>query len=379
MKKLFILSIALLFALTMSAPASAGWDGTPGNNPGNNNFVNLNGNAFWKQGGDEEGPCGEAADCDAEGNFKINTFAIGGGISADGALITKGYPVSGAAGGIGVAGGVAIGAAEGSFESYKLPWWLGGKTITLGEANGALTSTAGGGTRTISETFDPGPGKNIGVRSQTDTYAVTAGSLEVGAKGLAGAAGVMGGVAAQGSIDGSIIGPSPKHFDHSTGVSAGVAAQGSLGGFYGAAGTGLYGEADVSANVDMYGQTYSASYRGVQGDTEYMGTNVSAKTEVQSDSDYNRSGLAAGVVDGGWKAGGIAAAGTVQLTDSGLAKATAVGAYTASGSLGCDFNGAAVGSTFTSATQHEGFNGSIMHSEASMSVSSSANSNIFAD
>jgi len=346
MRKLIILSIAVLFILTGSM-------------------------AFATQ-------CEEAANCDASGNFKIDTFAIGGGISADGALITKGYPVSGAAGGIGVAGGVSAGTAAGSFESFKMRKYVffgPYVTVVLGAANGALMSEAGGETRTISETFDPGPGKNIGVRSQTDTRAITAGSLEVGAVGAAEAAGVIGGVAAQGSIDGSIIGPSPKYFDHSTGVSAGVAAQGSLGGFYGAAGTGLYGEADVSANVDMYGQTYSASYRGVQGDTEYMGTNVSAKTEVQSDSDYNRSGLATGIVDGGWKAGGIAAAKTVQVTDSGYAKANAVGNYSASGDLGCDFNGAAVGSTFTSATQHVGFNGSIMRSEAEMSVSSTPASN----
>jgi len=315
--------------------------------------------------------CNGSPECSAEGNFAINTFAAGGGLDLHGALITKGYPVSGAAGGISAAGGIGFGEAQGSFESYKLPWWLGGKTITLGSAGAELYSR-GGGQVLIDDagTFNPGIGdKSVGVYSHSNTVATTAGNLKVNAVGAAYSAGIIGGAAGQFSADGSIIGPSPLPQWKSVGVSGGIAAQGSAGAFLGYAGTGLYGSADVGAEINMGGDTYSDSWRAIDGNTELMRTNVSAKTAVYSDSHVDTHAFAIGGVEGGWVAGGIAASKTVQATPYGVAKAGAIGTYSAAGELGCNFNGSAVGYTQTTATQTPGYRGSIMTSQAGMQVS----------
>ena len=312
-------------------------------------------------------------ECSAEGNFAINTFAAGGGLDAHGVLLTRGGGLSGAAGGLSAAGGIGFGEAQGSFESYKLPWWLGGKTITLGSAGAELYSR-GGGQVLIDDagTFNPGIGdKSIGVFSHSNTVATTAGNLKVNASGLAYSAGIIGGAAGQFSADGSIIGPSPLPQWKSVGVSGGVAAQGSAGAFLGYAATGLYGSAEVDAFINMGGDTYSQSWRAIDGNTEIMRTDVGASTWVDSDSDVDTHAFAIAGVEGGWVAGGIAASKTVQATPYGVAKAGAVGTYSGSGELGCTFNGSAVGYTQTTATQTPGYRGSIMSSSAGMQVSNS--------
>ena len=333
-------------------------------------------------GGDDPGTDTQTA----EGNFNIDTFAIGGGLSLDGKLIPNG-----AAGGIGAAGGVAFGKAEGSFESFELPiygWvkidgrWryrqVDTKTIALGSAKGELESVAGGFTKTDAYRFTPSVGDiGIGVGSYTDNAAaVTGGSLYVEANGLAEAHGFMGGIAGQASADGSFVVGSPLPMWDSNGLSAAVAAQGSLGGFYGGAVAGLYGDAEVSANVEMSGYTQTESYRAIDffdgGKTEIMGSYVNAQTTVATSSNVDRSGLATGFVSGGYQAAGVAATKTIQATNSGFAKATAVGTYSGSGSLGTNFNGQAVGYSGTSATTLNGYNGTVMTSSAGMEVSNSS-------
>jgi hypothetical protein len=329
---------------------------------------------------------GTNAFADVIGGFGAAVQAKSGAVDFDAKLIPNGgaFGISGA-GGLAAgqtAGGVAIGAAEGAFESGQIYGWIGPKwynwgwkTITLGGAEGDLYSVAGGWTKTEAYKYDPGIGdKSIGVGSYSDNYAVTGGALHVGAWGLAGSAGVIGGVAGQGSLDASIIGPSPKFGWDSNGVSAGVAGQGSVGGFYGAAGTVLIGEADIQAQIDMWGYSRSESYRAIEWlgngvKTETMGSNVMAQTMVTSYANEEYHGLATGFVNGGWVAGGIAASKTVQATPYGVAKAGAIGTYSAAGELGCNFNGSAVGYTQTTATQTPGYRGSIMTSQAGMQVS----------
>jgi len=309
-------------------------------------------------------------ECSAEGNFAINTFAAGGGLDAHGVLLTRGGGLSGAAGGISGAGGIGIGDASGSFASKKLPWWLGGGTLTLGGAKADLSNTAGGFTNTSADQYDPGPGKNIGVYSGSKNYAITSGSLHVEAWGVAESHGVIAGAAGQASLDGSIVGPSPLPQWDTNGVTLGVAGQGSIGAYAGGAGAAALGSADVDARIEMWGGSYSESYRGIDGNTEYMGTNVRAYTTVSSDSNVDRQLIGVGVVEGGWVAGGAAASLTVQKSDYGVAKAGAVGTYSGAGELGCNFNGSANGYTYTSAQSAPGFKGSVMTSQAGMQVSS---------
>ena len=315
--------------------------------------------------------CNGSPECSAEGNFAINTFAAGGGLDLHGALITKGYPVSGAAGGISAAGGIGIGDASGSFESFT----FGRRhpiTITLGGA-GAELESRGGGRVMVDDagTFNPYVGdKSVGVYSHSNTVATTAGNLKVNAVGAAYSAGIIGGAAGQVSLDGSVITGSPKYPWKSDAVSFGLAGQGSAGAFLGLAGTGLYGDAEVGAFINMGGNTYSRSYRAIDGNTEIIGSNVGASTWVVSDSHVDTNGLAFGAIEGGWVAGGVAASGTFQATPYGVAKAGAFGAYSGSGELGCDFNGSAVGYTQTTATQTPDYRGSIMTSSSGMQVSS---------
>jgi len=320
------------------------------------------GNAF------ADGGCNGGPDCSAEGNFSINTFAAGGGVDAHGVLLTKGGGLSGAAGGLSAAGGIGTGEANGGFTSFR----FFGRTITLGSAGADLYSR-GGGQVLVDDagTYNPGIGnKSIGVYSHSNNVASTAGSLDVNAKGLAYSAGSIAGAAGQGSIDGSIITGSPKYPWTSKALSGGVAAQGSAGAFIGGVGTFGYGSGHVGAKIDMWGDSYSASYRAIDGDTEIVGTNVRAWTDVDSGASVDTHKIAAGFVEGGWAAGGTAVAGTVQVTDTGIAKASAIGSYSASGQLNCDFSGSASGYTQTTATQTPGYRGSMMSSSAGMQVTS---------
>jgi hypothetical protein len=364
MRKLLIVCLIAVFAFAGTAIADPGNGNHYGTNDNNGNHYGWGNN---DGPGDGPGGCNGSPECSAEGNFAINTFAAGGGLDLHGALITKGYPVSGAAGGISAAGGVGFGEAEGEFTSFK----FFRKTITLGSAGAELYSR-GGGQVLVDDagTFNPGFGdKSIGVYSHSNTVATTAGNLKVNATGLAYSAGIIGGATGQFSADGSIIGPSPLPQWKSVGVSGGVAAQGSAGAFLGYAATGLYGSADVGAFINMGGDTYSQSWRAIDGNTEIMHTDVGASTWVDSDSHVDTHAFAIGGVEGGWIAGGIAASKTIQATPYGVAKAGAVGTYSGAGELGCTFNGSAVGYTQTTATQTPGYRGSIMSSSAGMQVS----------
>jgi len=348
-------------------------------------------------------PCGFGDDSGtdtqtAEGDFDIDTFAIGGSISLDGKLIP-----GGAAGGIGAAGGVAFGTASGSFESFETPvykyvgfkkgdyscigpicWpdsrWgsydlVGYKVHALGSTEGELTSIGGGFTKTDAYRFDPEIGDiGIGVGSYThNTQVMTGGSLYLEAEGLAEAHGFIGGIAGQGSLDGSIVVGSPLPMWDSNGLSAAIAGQGSYGGFVGGGIAGLYGDVELDANINMDGYTQTESYRAIDffegGKTEIMGSFVNTRTTVVSSGGVDRSGLATGFLEGGYKAAGFAATKTIQVTNSGMAKATAVGTYSGSGPLGTNFNGQAVGYSNTSATTLDGYNGSVMSSSAGMKVS----------
>jgi len=374
MKKflVFMLTVALTIGVGNALAEPPSWSGILGGNPGNLGGNPDNGKAFWKgdgPGGNDNGGCNGGPECSAEGNFAINTFAAGGAIDADGKLIPNG-----AAGGISAAGGIGVGAAEGSFESFKVrkyvffgPW----KTVTLGGTEADLSNTAGGFTNTDAGKYDPGPGKNIGVYSTSNNYAITQGNLHVAAWGFAESHGIIAGAAGQASLDGSIVGPSPLPQWDTQGVTLGVAGQGSIGAYAGGAGAAGLGSADVDARIEMWGGSSSESYRGIDGNTEYMGSNVNAYTIVSSDSNVERHLIGAGFVEGGWVAGGAAASLTVQKSDYGVAKAGAVGTYSAAGELGCNFNGSANGYTYTSSQQNPGFKGSVMTSQAGMQVKSS--------
>jgi hypothetical protein len=310
----------------------------------------------------------EGPECSAQGNFDIDTFAAGGGIDLDGRLIPNG-----ATGGISAAGGIAGGQATGEVAEGTIGWGRWKKTIKFGDTSAALNTTGGGFTQTNSYVFSPkGFDVAIGVHTDSDNFATTQGSLDVAALGIAESHGCMFGLAGQGTLDGSIIGPSPFFGWESEGLSVGLAGQGSVGGFYGAAGSVGLGNVNVQAGIDMWGGSVTESYRGItwNGDmkTETMGTNVAAFTTVDSYGSVDRSGLAVGYVEGGYVAGGVAASKTIQANNGGVAAANALGTYSGAGELGCNFNATANGYTQTSATTMQGYNGSVMNSQAAMSV-----------
>ena len=325
-------------------------------------------------------PCGFGGDNDipnanAEGNFDIDVFAIGGGLSFDGELIPNG-----AAGGIGAAGGVAAGEAEGSFESFR----FFRKTINLGSAEGNLKAIGGGMTKTEAYDFNQPGGSGpydlaIGVGSETDNFAETGGHLSGGATGLAYSAGGIAGAAGQASLNGSILTGSPLPVWDSKGVTGVVAGQGSLGAFIGGGIAAGYGDYEVGADIWMHGNSEADSYRAVDffpgGHTEYMASYGRASTEVQSYGYANDNHLATSFVTGGYVAAGGVKTATIQAVNTGLgggiAKSSANGSYSGSGDLGTNFNGKAEGYSKTSATTLNGYNGAIMTSGAGMKVSSS--------
>jgi len=337
------------------------------------------------------------------GSFKIDTLAIGGGIDAAGKIGN-----GGAAGGISGAGGVTVGQASGEITtfSYKTYGYNGGtpgdpgyykklngntagtikyfpngqpennsewtfmgsnkgwytKTIAGGTASAELVTRGGGLTKT--EAYKINENGFVGVGSASDSIAVTEARLQLSSFGIAAAEGCFFGVAGEGSANGSIM------FNH--GVTVGVAGQYGAGYIAGGALTALVGKADIDAGIDINGQSYSESYKGTfvngQSTTQVLGSNVGAFTEVNSWGSQEYCGLSGGFLSGGWQAGGLAAAHTVQVVNGGVASASAVGSYSGSGPLGCNFEGSAVGGTQTSATTVSGYNGAIMTSSASMKV-----------
>jgi hypothetical protein len=313
------------------------------------------------------------------GSFKINTLAIGGGIDADGQLVKHG-----AAGGISAAGGLTIGEASGTIKTIVVPTygWVkingkwkyvqtGTQTFAGGSASGQLDTVGGGLTTTEAGKYKDSDGLKH-VFSASDSFAATEARLQLSSFGIANAEGCILGVAGEGSLNGSIM------FNH--GVSTGVAGQYGVGYFAGAAGTALFGKADVDAGVDIWGTSYSDSYRGKINNpdgsvTRVLGTNVGATTDVTSWGNQEYCGLAGGFLTGGWQAGGVAATHTVQNSPGGYATANAVGSYSGSGPLGCNFEGSAIGGTQTSATTVSGYNGSVMTSNASMKVTAKSTNN----
>jgi len=145
--------------------------------------------------------------------------------------------------------------------------------------------------------------------------------------------------------------------------------------------------AGFEANIHMYGNTSTVSYRyidtSVEGrKTEGLGTYVNAKTQVTSSgSSYaNSTPLLANAnasVNGSYKVAGGAASLTAQESigqgSLGGAVAGAVGTYQGSGTLGCNFDGSATGFTATSVTTFDGMNGSINSASAGMEVTAQTN------
>jgi hypothetical protein len=312
----------------------------------------------------------DGPDCYGSGNFDITAGA--GSAVLDGGIKT--IP-NGVAGGVAGAAGGTVGEAVGH--------------VNNADAEANLHVVGGGLVSHDDYRFDVDADRSIGVGSMSQAEAVTQGHIDVFAdadwpnrwrdwKNNGEATGGFVGGAAQGTLDGSLIGESPIFFD-TTGFSGGIAGQGSIGNIEGGALAGscllnCYGPSSASADagITMAGNSYSESYRyvnfperGVK--TEGMGTNVGATTEITSYG--NDSGLA--FTSGGFDAAGGVAAMTVQ-NGPGLsgAAATAVGSYTGSGQLNCNYNGSVNGSTYTSVTTYDGMKGSINSAGSSMSVSS---------
>jgi hypothetical protein len=362
MKKIFAILFASLFLITGVAFADSYKDDPRGTHDNGNGW---GGPPINDNGGPSNGGGCIGSDCgNVTGSLDISTFAAGGGIDLDGKLIPNG-----AAGGISAAGGLTVGQAAGEVSSIK----IFKKVIPLGTVEASINSIGGGLTETHAYKFTPSVGDiGIGVGSSSNGQAVTGAVVDTAVVGFGYVEAVAFGVAGQGSLNGSLIGPSPLGAWDSFGVSYGLAGQGSVGAFVGYAGAVGFGSAGFEANIAMNGGSYSESYRAIDfngpAKTEIMGTNVGAYTNVNSyGSDYD-CGLAAADVNGGWVAGGVATSKTFQIADGGVAKATANGSYSGAGSLNCDFEGSAIGGTQTSATTMQGYNGAIMTSSSAMKV-----------
>ncbi len=357
----------------------------------------------------------------AGGSGTAGAGVFGAGIDAAG----EGIPNGGAFGISGAIGGAMSG--------------VGGFIID-GFVSGDVTVIGGGLTNTDAYVFNPGIGDfGIGVGSSSFSQAVTGGSASVFVDpddGFGAAGGGMKGFAAQGTLNMSGLGESPFFFN-STGSTGGIAMQGSMGGFSGhvfavssgdtedhyfgrgdESGAGWYvkrhgnnagriryfanghpnnesewdflgrwrapGEnsnagANIDVSIDMWGDSFSNSYRFVDIDgnmrTEGMGTNVGAFTEVRTSGDAssydNGDAYAGAYVRGGWVAGGMVSTTTTQSAPGmGGAFASASGSYFGAGSLGTNYSGSATGYSSTSITTVNGMNGSINTAAAGMSVTS---------
>jgi hypothetical protein len=281
-----------------------------------------------------------------------NESVVGGGdIQFNGATIPNG-----AAGGISGSGGFSAAQSAGG-------GW--------GRVGGDISIAAGGVTDTTSGTYvnNHRGYTEIGVYSRSENLATTNGFTTINGQGAVVAESTMIGGAAEGTLNGSVIGKSPRFFT-TDGVSGGVAGQGAVGGFVGVSGLALEGDVSMRANLEFSGSSYSDSFRFVERDrqngtkTEGMGTYVGANTNVRTDGWVDPNGF----VEGGFVAAGGAASKTVQKSDTGFAKASTVGTYSGSGSLGDNYTGKANGYTKTSITQYRGMTGSIVTSSAGMHV-----------
>ena len=314
----------------------------------------------------------DGPDCYGSGNFDGTAAAGSAAIDAGMKFIPHG-----------AAGGIA-GAAGGT------KGFISGR-VNDGEANASLNVVGGGLVNQTGYTFNVPASLSIGVGSSSHAEAVTSANLDLSTKAdcsgwfdknYGTAIGGFTGGAAQGTLDGSIVGSSPLPMWDSKGVTGGIAAQGSAGLIAGGAiansetewffpGGACPDNAYANAGIDMVGNSYSESYRyidfGCGTKTEGMGTNVGANTTVNSYGDSSRDGF----TTGGFIAGGKVCATTVQSAPGlGGAVATVHGAYAGAGSLNCNYSGSVTGSTYTSVTTVDGYKGSIVSAGSSASVSS---------
>jgi len=328
------------------------------------------------------------------GAYDIEARTYDGAIDYDHQHIPNGF-----AGGISAAGGFGQATSEGF--------------IFNGMVEGEVNTFNGGVTRTNSYRFNPGIGdKSIGVGSSSDGSAITSadakikvdpdGKLIFGFIPTAGGAADarIKGIAGQGTANVSGLTGSPKFGWESDGHTGGIAVQGSVGGFEGEA-YALSGPdytkkwyhktgkcrghwhrddidskagAGMGAEVAMQGGSTSESYRYIDwfdgGKTEGMGTNVESWTNVQSSGyayDWDKGLSTSNAnLNGGWVAGGFAASKTHQENASASAK----GYYFGAGQLGTNYQGSAIGGTYTNVTTFEGYKGSFQGAGANMSVTS---------
>jgi hypothetical protein len=368
LKKLFVVMCLVMLVGAGTAIADLGGEG-------NNTQCNGVGNP--------NSPCGENGNDGgfngAFGAYDISARFFGMGGDVDVKFIPNGVAF-GAAG--------AIGGAKADADGF----------VFNGLVKGEVTTIGGGLAGTDAYKWNPHIGdKSIGVGSASETYAITGASAKIkvdpsGFFALGETDARIGGFVAQGSINGSALIESPIYFDHD-GFTGGLAAQGSLGAFGGEAFAGSLGDtpdirfgrftipgmnskagAGMGAEIEMYGGSYSDSYRFVDWDgdakTEGMGTFVGAYTVVNTHGysyDWDKGlSYADADINGGW----IAAGGVASKTQIAGAKSTAVGFYVGSGSLNQNYQGSAIGYTNGSVTTVKGMNGSINQAGAGMSVNS---------
>lgn len=300
----------------------------------------------------------DGPNCFGSGNFDIKAKALGGGIDYD-------YRVDPsrekATGGISGAGGATFGHAKGN--------------VTNGKAKGFLDLTGGGVTNTESEYYRPEAAFGIGVYSFSDSHAQTTANLKVVAKKKASSSGGFLGVAGQGSLDGSYLG---DHRMNTKGETFGMVGQGSTGLIFGCANTSSKGKkrrvAEVDAGISMDGFSSSFSERGIIHDgswtTDYFASGIEANTAVDSwvsertkREAYTRAGGGFLAIGGGTTKSNISGS-------NGFGKASASGSYMGVGELGCNYTGGLSGSTYTNYSTLDGYNGAIVSSGASMSVTS---------
>lgn len=269
--------------------------------------------------------------------------------------------------------------------------WSNGDVFFHGDVDGYLDVWGGGLTNTDAYRFTPQQGDiGIGVGSHSESYALTNGYGDIYTNvgpGVGYANMTLFGIAAQGTLNASQLGSSPLPMWDSNGKTKGCASQGSIGAWGGDADVFVSGWGDAGAGLEaelsMGGDSWSESYRYIDWNdgakTEGMGTNVGARTSVDSygygwdDSCACGPDYADSHVGGGFIAGGAVKSTTVQTNGLGGAFATANGAYVGAGELGCNYDGSAVGGTYTSITTVNGMKGSINRAGASMSVTSRVN------
>lgn len=403
-KKLLVVGLATLLScgVAFADPGNGNHFGTDWN-PGNHYGWGDNGN------GNGNGGCG-GPDCVGTGDF--GAFAAAGSLDFD--MDGKRIPNGKAFGMSGYVGGAfAAGAGE----------------IENGEGHVYADATGGGFTITESERYTPldvndNPlgDKRIGVRSQSYSQAIASAALDIAVdpdgfgkwKGWrrpyfkvydpasGHAVGMIGGFAAQGTLNFSKVTESPRYFD-STGKSFGVAGQGSVGAFIGGVYVvsgpdtqficwpiNSYASANIAASIFMEGASLSQSFRWVETNdgfkTEGMGTQVNAWTNVETSYTNENSnflgflpqgtGIAGSFVEGGFIAVGGAKTMTVQNAPGmGGAIAGAQGTYFGAGELGCNYEGSATGYSVTTVTTHESMKGSVNSAHAGMHVVSRVNTN----